>query len=83
MTVDYAKRPGSSPSNSRLLTVIFIVALLSLAIGSLLMLKLHEEHRHKKSALAEEKAPPVAKASNDTQKNQYDFYSILPKTQKI
>lgn len=83
MTVDYAKRPSASRSNNRLSAVIFIAGFLSLAIGSLFMLKLHEEHLHKNSAQTAEKAPPVAKASNDTQKNQYDFYSILPKTQKI
>lgn len=83
MTVDYAKRPSSHRDNSRLSAVIFIVALLSLAVGSLILLKWHEKHFHKNVSAVAGKTVPVTKAANDTQKNQFDFYSILPKTQKI
>ncbi len=82
MTVDYAKRPTQNREPGRLASLIFVLTLLLLAAGALFALKIHEQRLHQKNAIAAVKPAPVAKADNDTQKNQFDFYSILPKTQK-
>lgn len=81
MTVDYAKRPSGNREPRRLSAVVFVLALLVLVAGALFALKLHEQRLHQKVAIAAAKPAPVANATNDTQKNQFDFYSILPKSQ--
>lgn len=80
MTVDYAKRPRPSRDTNRLSIVFWLVSLFVLAAGALLGLKMHEQRLHQKAVLAAIAKPvPVTKVATDAQKNQFDFYNILPK----